>query len=139
MNEGTTKYMVSWGDQQPRKKVEPFYNPTESVTNVFFTWKYHMLLEEHKQIHKQSEIMCYMRTMQTTIRNCCKNTNRATARYNYSSVTSSIIITMNESRLKITRIYVCKYQSLSVTFAKNTSRHKNGRETQDYEESANIL
>ena len=90
-----------------------------------------MLLEEHEQIHKQPEIMCYMRTMRTTIRNCCKNTNRATARYNCSIVTSSIITTMNESRLKITRICLCKYQNLSVTFAKNPSRHKNGRETQD--------
>ena len=56
--------------------------------------------------------------MQTKIRNCCTNTNRVTARYNCSSVTSSIITTMNGSRLKITRIFVCKCQYLSVTFSK---------------------
>ena len=68
--------------------------------------------------------------MQTKIRNCCTNTNRVTARYNCSSVTSSIITTMNGSRLKITTIFVCKCQYLSVTFAKNPNWHKNGRETQ---------
>ena len=54
--------------------------------------------------------------MQTKIRNCFTNTNRVTAKYTCSSVTSSIITTMNGSRLKITRIIVCKRQSLSVTF-----------------------
>ena len=56
--------------------------------------------------------------MQTKIKNCCTNTNRVTARYNCSSVTCSIITTMNGSRLKITRIFVCKCQYLSVTFVK---------------------
>ena len=56
--------------------------------------------------------------MQTKIRNCCTNTNIVIARYNCSSVNSSIITTMNGSRLKITRIFVCKYKYLSVAFAK---------------------
>ena len=56
--------------------------------------------------------------MQTKIRNCCRNTNRVTARYNGSSVTSSIITTINGSKLKIKRIVVCKCQYLRVTFAK---------------------
>ena len=56
--------------------------------------------------------------MQTTIRNCCTNPNRVTARYNCQSVTSLNITTMNGSRLKITRIFVCKCQYLSVTFTK---------------------
>ena len=57
-------------------------------------------------------------TMQTKIRNCCTGTYRVTARYNSSSVTTLIITTMNGSRVKITRIFVCKCQYLSVTFAK---------------------
>ena len=55
--------------------------------------------------------------MQTKIRNCCTNTNGVTARYNCSSVTSSIITTMNGSRLKIARIQVCICHFQSVTFA----------------------
>ena len=57
-------------------------------------------------------------TMQTKIRNCCTNTNRFTDRYNCSSVTSSIITTMNGSMLKITKIFVCKCLYLRITFAK---------------------
>ena len=53
--------------------------------------------------------------MQTKIRNCCTNTNRVTTRYNCSSVTSSIITLMNR---KITKIFECKCQYLSVTFSK---------------------
>ena len=49
--------------------------------------------------------------MKTKIRNFRTNTNK-------SSVTSSNITTMQGSRLKITKIFVCKCQYLSVTFAK---------------------
>ena len=91
-----------------------------------------MLLNEHQQIHKQPELCVTCAIMQTKIRNCC------TARYKCLSVTSLIVTTMNKSRLKIIRIFVCKCQYLSVTFAKNPNGHKHGRETQDQEDSANI-
>ena len=77
--------------------------------------------------------------MQTKIRNCCTNTKRVTAIYNCSSVTTLIKITLKGSKLKITQIFVFKCQYLSVTFEKNPNWHENGRETQDQEESANIL
>ena len=57
-------------------------------------------------------------TMQTAIRNYNTNTKRVTARYNCSSVTSSIITTMNGNRLKITRISACKCQYICVIFLK---------------------
>ena len=47
-----------------------------------------------------------------------KTQKRVTARHNCSSVTSSVITTMNKSMLKITRIIVCKCQYQIVTFAK---------------------
>ena len=75
---------------------------------IFSTWE-----EEKKTI---SIIQQKVLHMQTKIRNCCTNTNRVTARCNCSSVTRSIITTMNGSRLKITRIFVRKCQYLSVTF-----------------------
>ena len=56
--------------------------------------------------------------MQTKIRNYCTNTSRVTARYNCSRETCSILTTMNGSMLKVTRILVCKYQYLNVTFEK---------------------
>ena len=56
--------------------------------------------------------------MQRKIRNCCTITKRKTARYNCSSVTSSIETTLKRSRLKITQIFVCKWQYFSGTFAK---------------------
>ena len=124
MNEKATKYKVSrayqphlnssWGDQQQNKK--KIDNPTESVqnltsfANISCCWM---------NTNKFSQHLCVTRaTMQKKIRNCCTNTNRVTARYNRSRVTSSIITTRNGSRLKITRIFVCKWKYLGVTFAK---------------------
>ena len=74
--------------------------------------------------------------MTTKIRNCCPNANRVTDRYNCSSVSSSIKTTMNRSRLKITRIFACKCQYFSVTFAKiligikMVEKHKTGKNQQ---------
>ena len=62
--------------------------------------------------------------MEIKIKNCCTNTNRDTDIYNCSSVTCSIITTMNGSMLNITRIFLCKCQYLSVKFAKILIRIK---------------
>ena len=70
-----------------------------------------------KFITRQNEcVTCAI--IKTKIWNCCTNTNRISASNNCSSVTCSIITTINGSRLKIRRIFVCEYQYLSVTFAK---------------------
>ena len=91
-----------------------FYNPTESFTNITS-----LANISCQQIPKQPELMCYMcNYANKKNRSCCTNTNRVTARYNCSSVTSLIITTMNGRRFNITRIFVCKCQYLSVTFAK---------------------
>ena len=76
-----------------------------------------LLLEHHKFINSQKYCVTCA-TMQTKISNCCRNTNRVTAPYNCSSVTSSMITTMNGSSLKIARIFMGKCQYLSVRFAK---------------------
>ena len=74
--------------------------------------------------------------MQTQIRSYC--TSWVTAIYTCSSVTSSILTTMNGSWLKITRIYVCKCQYLCVTFAniliciKMVEKHKTKKNQQTF-------
>ena len=84
----------------------------------YFTWKYNMLLKEHKQIHKQSEFMSFLCNYQTKISNFCTNTNRVTAIYNCSSVTCAIITKIHWSRLKNRKIFVLKCQYLRVKSSK---------------------
>ena len=83
-------------------------------------------------------------TMQTKIRNCCTNTNRVTAIYNCSSVTSSIITTMNKRRLKNNMCNMCnmcnntiKITLNCITTRKSAKEIKNIINAVDEQELAN--
>ena len=97
-----------------------------------------MLLKKHQLIHKQQELMGYMCNYANKNQKLLQKHKRVTARYNCSSVTSSIITTTNRSKLKIKRIFVCKCQYLRITFTKVLSgikmveKHKNRKNQQTF-------